>query len=81
MNFLPPMDSEPGQATLEFSVTPPASSSAPAVIILKVEPAGYAPFSPMSYDSALVCATARISPVDGRSATMLAASVTPPSAD
>src|ERR1700736_2231777 len=69
-----PMSITPGQARSVFGVAMSRSMAAPAVMILKVEPGGYRPVvaSGPSLLAGAFCATARISPVDGLIATIIA---------
>ena len=68
-NSLPYTTTVPGQATVEAGWTTRALSSAVAVTILNVDPAGNLPPSPSSNPTLSLSATARTAPVDGRIAT------------
>src|SRR5262249_38559991 len=66
----PPRVTVPGQGSTWPGTATWLSSTAVAVMILKVDPAGYWPVSARSNGASALLATARISPVDGRTATI-----------
>src|SRR5262249_41775436 len=65
----PPRVTVPGQGSIWPGRATWLSSTAVAVMILNVDPAGYCPDSARSNGAPVLLATARISPVDGRTAT------------